>query len=313
MLTVIFSTHNGARTLPDVLVAYQQLEQPPGGWKLVVVDNGSTDSTDAILKRFQSRLPLTTLFVREPGKNRALNVALQCRDGDLVVLTDDDAVPSTNWLRELRSSADSHPDFDIFGGAIRPRWERPPDRRHLLWVPQGIAYAITDPHMPTGPAQPGAAAWGPNMAIRARIFDSGHRFDERIGPIKGISYAMGSETEFTGRLARLGYRTWFVSTAVVEHIVRSHQMTRSWIRGRAIRYGRGQYHEDLAKQGEPVAEVCGVPRYRLRRLVVAALQTGLAVVSCRREAAFRNAWSLYQEWGYLGEARIHGSRTRRDA
>ena len=48
MLTVLIATRNGAATLPRVLASYTQLEPPTGGWKLVVVDNGSTDGTAAL-------------------------------------------------------------------------------------------------------------------------------------------------------------------------------------------------------------------------------------------------------------------------
>jgi len=45
MLTVLFATRNGARTLPGVLDSYLKMSVPAGGWKLIIVDNGSTDST----------------------------------------------------------------------------------------------------------------------------------------------------------------------------------------------------------------------------------------------------------------------------
>ena len=66
MLTVLFATFNGAHTLPTVLEAYRNLEEPDGGWKLVVVDNGSTDDTPIILNRFKDLLPLTCLHLSEP-------------------------------------------------------------------------------------------------------------------------------------------------------------------------------------------------------------------------------------------------------
>jgi len=59
MLTVLIATYNGARTLPRVLTACCQLESPEGGWKLVIVDNASTDQTKEIIASFSQRLPLT--------------------------------------------------------------------------------------------------------------------------------------------------------------------------------------------------------------------------------------------------------------
>ena len=87
MLTVLIATYNGAKTLPEVLSAYCALEPPDGGWKLVIVDNGSTDHTKEIVATFRHHLPLTYLYEPRQGKNTALNTGLSNISGDLVVLT----------------------------------------------------------------------------------------------------------------------------------------------------------------------------------------------------------------------------------
>src|SRR6185369_10693199 len=104
-VTVVLSTHNGASTLPRMFDALALLDAPVGGWKLLVVDNGSTDDTPAILARNTARLPLTCMTERGRGKNRALNAALPFFAGELIVLTDDDVVPNRDWLVQLQRAA----------------------------------------------------------------------------------------------------------------------------------------------------------------------------------------------------------------
>src|SRR6516225_223426 len=118
MLTVLIATRNGARTLPRCLGALAGLTSPPGGWKLVVVDNGSTDATREIVASFADRLPLTFLLEPRHGKNAALNAGLGSVEGDLVVFTDDDTLPRPDWLVEMRRAADEHRSFSIFGGSV---------------------------------------------------------------------------------------------------------------------------------------------------------------------------------------------------
>ena len=108
MLTVLIATRNGAHTLPRALSALAQLDSPAGGWKLVVVDNGSTDETKEIIQSFTGRLPITYVFEAAPGKNAALNAGLNKIEGDLVVFTDDDTLPHADWLVEMRQAADCH-------------------------------------------------------------------------------------------------------------------------------------------------------------------------------------------------------------
>src|SRR2546429_408124 len=109
MLTVLIATRNGTKTLPALLKAYCAIVRPAGGWKLVIVDNSSTDGTQAIIASFKSRLPITSVLEQAPGKNAALNAGLPFVEGDLVVFSDDDAFPRPDWLVQLRTAADTQP------------------------------------------------------------------------------------------------------------------------------------------------------------------------------------------------------------
>jgi len=244
MLTVLIATYNGARTLPAVLEAYRGLEAPPGGWQLMIVDNGSTDATSSILDAFRSRLPITCLHEPKKGKSTALNTALPRISGDLVVFTDDDVLPRADWLRQLRRMADAQPAYAMFAGTIRPKWERPPEPWILDSVPLSAAYGVLDPDQ-DGPCDP-RLVFGANMTIRSEVFEKGYRFDESVGP-KGERYAMGQDTAFTVRLAKAGYQAWHCKDAVVHHIIHAEQMTLDWVLRRATRHGRGEYRLE-AKQ-----------------------------------------------------------------
>jgi len=293
------TTRNGQRTLPRVLEAYRELEPPDGGWKLVAVDNGSTDATGEILGSFHERLPLTRLFEPRRGQNRARNAGLGAIEGDLIVFTDDDAIPKRDWLVQLRQAADAQPDYAIFGGTILPRWESPPEDWVVRWVPRGAAFALTDPGWEEGPIR---SSWvfSPNMAIRSAVFRDGHRFDEKFGPREG-SYPMGSETELTLRLTRSGLRAWHVRSATVEHIIRPFQLNPEWLLSRAVRFGRGQYRLSSKHQQFPFV-ILGLPAGPMWGILSAAGR--LAVAKWRRdpEAAFRWSWSLRCSFGSALEA-----------
>jgi glycosyltransferase involved in cell wall biosynthesis len=57
MLTVLLATRNRAAVLRETLEAFCRLQPPQSGWKMIVVDNGSTDETAAVLACFTNRLP----------------------------------------------------------------------------------------------------------------------------------------------------------------------------------------------------------------------------------------------------------------
>jgi glycosyltransferase involved in cell wall biosynthesis len=311
---VLIATRNGAKTLGAVLEAYRRLDPPQGGWKLVVVDNGSTDASGQIIASFERHLPLQYVFRAEAGKNAALNAGLALVSGDLVVLTDDDAFPKPDWLVRLREAADSNLAFGILGGVVEPRWETKPPAWLLDWVPLAPTFTISDSSLTEGPVD-GYHVFGPNMAVRNEIFAAGHRFDPAIGPTNSRGYAMGSETEFVLRVMGHGVRAWHTPAAIVEHFIRTRQMRPFWIIGRAVRFGRGQYHFNarlpagkriawgLQAPPDPTPRFLGFPIpliYQLARKTGSVL---LAVLSLNRQKLFRSLWALSYVYGYTCEER----------
>lgn len=295
MLTVMIATRNRAGGLPRVLAAFARLEAPSGGWKLVVVDNGSTDTTRDVLRTYAAELPLVPLFEPEPGKNAALNHALEYLDGDLAVFTDDDVLPRPDWLVRLRAAADDHREYSLFGGPILPHWESPPPE-WVAWVPMGPVFAVRAPSA-AGPTDAGTV-FGPNMAIRADLFRNGTRFDASMGP-RGAEYPMGSEAELLQRLARKGYLAWHVQDAVVEHLIRGSQLDKRWALRRAVRFGRGEYRLRVMAGTQHEASL---PWRMVPRIVKRTARMVKARLSRNESAFFAERWELNAHWGNLVEA-----------
>jgi glycosyltransferase involved in cell wall biosynthesis len=296
MLTVLFATRNRADILRNVLEAYSQIRPPDSGWKMVVIDNGSTDTTSQVLASFARRLPLQSLIEPKPGKNFALNAGLEHVEGDLTVLTDDDAFPKPDWLVQWRLAADTQISYSVFGGTILPRWETPPPP-WIQWVEdKGPVYTLTDSSQEEGPIAP-YLVFGPNMAIRSTLFESGVRFDSSIGP-RGTDYPMGSETELVVRLGRAGHKAWFARNAVVEHFIRKGQLTQDWVLRRAIQWGRGRFRISPEQK-----LLFGVPRYLFRDLPKESALMAVAAISFRRDSLFQARWRFNTLRGMAIEAR----------
>ena len=238
LLTVVFATRNRAHFLDRVLSGFGQLTPPDGGWKLVVVDNGSSDHTRNVLRAHAPRLPLSVIHETRPGMNAALNAALPAIEGDLLVKADDDVLPCPDWLVHYRNAADRNRDSTLFGGTVEPEWPGPLPPWLNAWSANfGILYAQS--RQSAGPCA-FASIYGPNWAVRSQVFADGTRFDERIGPDSTRQfYPMGGETEFFRRLEAQGHRGCFVPGASVHHIVRPEQMEEGWILDRAYRNGLG--------------------------------------------------------------------------
>ncbi len=292
MIAVILATYNGASTLPQTLEAFCSLNAPVEGYRFVVVDNASNDDTPDILQEFSKKLPIEILNEPRPGKNYALNAAIDYLESsgeecDLYLFTDDDVLPSKNWLQVYEQAVSKHPEYSLFGGKVQPHWrEEPPswlddfsDEFFMLYAEskeqEGCCHS--------------SRLFGPNMAVRKSVFEKGLRYNEKFGLegqradsevashhswlltlVGGASMEpMGSETEFLMRAEALGEKSWYLEEAVVGHIVREFQLEWEWVLRRSYRAGKGCLLMTPPK-GERLFQ--GVPYWLFRQALVASVK-----------------------------------------
>ena len=87
-VSFLIPAYNEARTIEEVV---RRVEALPIDKQVVVVDDGSTDETPAILERIAREFP-DLIAVRQPnaGKGAAVRAALAYADGDIAVIQDAD-------------------------------------------------------------------------------------------------------------------------------------------------------------------------------------------------------------------------------
>ncbi len=301
MICVMFSSHNGGDDLKRMLGGLMCLQSPLGGWRLIAVDNASSDGTGNVLRSYAGRLPITVLSEPVKGKNRGLNQALDRADGDFYVFTDDDVVVPADWLVQWRATADAHPDFDLFAGNTRALWPYEPPRRLLNGINVNVCYAGHE-GMAEGPCD-AASMYGTNMATRASAFRDNVRFDVTIGPDGSTNYAMGSDTELAVRLGSQGLKCWFATAPTVEHIVPPAHLEPLWILGRGYRWGRG-----LARMKVPYSNS---PKNLARKNSLKSVLYPIVLPFVSREVRWRRQWQSAVDRGYEDEIREGCGQKRR--
>ena len=291
MLSVVLATRDRAGRLRRTLDALLCLQQPREGWHLVAVDNGSRDSTPAVLADYRARLPMTVLREPRPGRSAALNAAIPDIRGGHVLFLDDDIEPQCDWLARHAAAAASAPDYAVFGGRIEPQWEAEPPRWVRDWVDHALCYGA-HADLADGPC-PFYLVFGGNMAMRAEVFRRGLRFNPAYGPTGGRNYVIGCETEFIRRAELMGFRPWHCRGAVARHFVPKAHFHRRWVLDRARNFGRNQYRMDgpsiRALRGATDAETAA----RLGAAIAAQRRAALrALFSREPEARFRARWQM---------------------
>lgn len=168
-LSVVICVRNGASLIPRQLraLAAQQATVP---WELVVVDNGSTDATVAVVRDMTPLLPVPVRIVDgsgRPGICHARNVGASAARGALLAFCDCDDEVAPGWVDAAAAALE---DYDVVAGGLRE-----------LGDEAGAAPAVIDGGAFIQ-ATFGGAVIGCNFAVRRDAYFAIGGFDESLPP-----------------------------------------------------------------------------------------------------------------------------------
>jgi glycosyltransferase involved in cell wall biosynthesis len=242
-VTVALCTRDRAALLHETLDRLTMISVPARlTWEVVVVDNGSTDATPAVIERFAARLPLRSVREPRPGVAHARNAAVAMAAGTSLLWVDDDELVSPAWLVEHLEAARAYPDVEVFGGPILPWFEgwgteAPPWLAAAMRTAPGLigSYGAQDfgatPRL-LGPAEP---LWNGNLLVRT----AAHRqvpYDTDLGRRPG-SRMGGEDDDLLRRLRARGAAARWVPSAWVHHVIPTARQSVGYFRRHHQGYG----------------------------------------------------------------------------
>ncbi|MFD0351604.1 glycosyltransferase [Kitasatospora aburaviensis] len=203
LVSVVIPARNAETTIAAQLEALcRQTYQGP--WEVVVVENGSSDGTRALLRCWRQRMPQLRVVdcAEARGVNHARNLGCRHAHGDFVLMCDADDVVAPGWMAGLVDALRTDP---AVGGALE---------RRLLNGPVALAARPpkkSDALLDTFGFLPYPA--GANCGFHRELWNRLGGFDE--------SYRYGGDdTEFFWRAQLAGYRLAFAPHAVVHYRLR---------------------------------------------------------------------------------------------
>jgi GT2 family glycosyltransferase len=100
-VTILLTVHNEERNVATRLANLMEQDYSPGRLDVLVVSDGSTDGTDAIVERFLCERSIKLVRTGRLGKSAAQNIGIRHATGDIVVLTDAETRFESFCVREL--------------------------------------------------------------------------------------------------------------------------------------------------------------------------------------------------------------------
>lgn len=235
-ISLIVCTRNRAARLSRFLDRVAQLEPPPGGWELVLVDNASTDGTKDVLATFAGTAPITvhSVYAPVPGLARSRNTGLAAASGDILVFTDDDCYPQADYLVAMSRVFDEYRPGFVGGRVVL---HDPEDAR--VTVRDAAEPEAIPPHIYFRPG----LIHGANMAVTREVVRAIGGFDPHLGA--GTDCVAGEDAEYLARAVWGGWSGRYDPRPMVAHHHGRKPGADAERQSRGYDYGRGAYFARL--------------------------------------------------------------------
>lgn len=257
---MVVCSYNGATRLRGCLDALARQRIPV---EVLVVDDGSTDGTDSIVRQYG--LPVIRHELNQ-GISAARNTGLRNSNTSIVAFCDDDCTPPVNWTEQLLAAWAANPDVALLGGFIE--FDHPVSftQRYLVYrnpflpleiklahhpsVWYRLARQLRPPHFSTTKAFPVYSVLGGNMSVnRNRVLEVGG-FNEKL------IFGEGEEVALSETLRdRFGEQSVVVDPLVVLFHGFDPSLLKTW--QRSFIYGRGAAQRWRKNGGWPSLPVVG--------------------------------------------------------
>lgn len=240
-ITVVVCTRNRADRINIALASLGPFET--GGrfsYEVLVVDNGSTDSTAQVVDGLAATfpVPLRRVFEEWPGVGRARNRGVSEASGEWIAFFDDDQAADPRWLAELLGIAERK-HARCVGGQVRLKLPAGVDRdlspvcRMLL----GCSVDMPAERRYTPSCTPGAG----NLMVHRSVFAEIGGFDEIC--------SRGEDTDLFVRMYKAGVEAWYSPDAVIDHLIPPERLTDEFLLRLSERMGNGMADHEFVARG----------------------------------------------------------------
>ncbi len=214
-ISIIIPVYNAANSIAKTLDSLQNIDFPSDKLEVVIVDDGSTDSTLDIIRKWgitnkdNKNLPkISIIKQKNSGPGAARNNGVKHSKAQFVYFTDSDCYVKEDCIKQLYNKFKDDITIGAVGGAI----ELPPKEKNILAIADH--YASWYHHNPQQEPHYVRSTPTANLMVKKEVFESIGYFKEGI--------KAGEDVEFGARMQQAGYKFYSLNTAHVYHYNRTN-------------------------------------------------------------------------------------------
>ena len=204
LFSLIIPVYNRPNEIDELLNSLVK-QTYANSFEVIVVEDGSTNSSEEIIKNYSKKINLKYFFKENSGAGASRNFGMQRASGNYFIIFDSDCIIPSNYLVEVEAAL-THNYTDAYGGA---------DAAHESFtnIQKAINYSMTS-FFTTGGIRGSKKAvdkFQPrsfNLGISKTAFEA----------TKGFSkMKIGEDIDLTFRLWERNFETQFIENAFVYH------------------------------------------------------------------------------------------------
>lgn len=202
-VSVVVNFRNEARNLKQHIEALARQEYSKDKYEVIFIDDGSTDNSLQIARDELAEKSLPFAMVKHidwTGTGGARKIAVEMSKGDIIAITDADAIQKPDWISQLADSL-TIPKTGMVGGMIKevPNLDDTDEQRECTTQEKTF--------------------WFVNIAFKREVFEKIGGFDRR--------FKRGSDYDIIARVLDAGFDYTYNPKAVVWHLKKPLSLSKS--------------------------------------------------------------------------------------
>lgn len=226
-VSVIVPVYNDAQRIGQCIKALLGQTYPHTHFDVLIVDNGSTDDTPAVIKQYPVKMLIEDAI---QSSYAARNKGIRNAKGTVIAFTDADCIPAPDWIEKGVENLMRVPNCGLVAGRINQLF-KDPKRPNAVEIYESIMHFRQKRYVQRD-----------RYGATATVFTYKKVF-EKVG-LFNVTLKSGGDNEWGRRVFSFGYKQIYADDACVDHPTR---YSLKQLRDRIIRLTGGGYDKNRQK------------------------------------------------------------------